>query len=138
MLWGMANYPKLGVLGVVTNNIHGAAQSDRMKAKLGIVGDVGWNERPNQVEFFYGLGNQKMAKAWSNISFFCTILRQEMIDEIGDLNEEDYPMVGSDNEYNARVRCKGWLTGIMTNVFVHHDHHGTLKDVPPWWIKERE
>ncbi len=61
------------------------------------------------------------------VAFFCTILRRELLDDIGLLSEEYGLGYGEDDDYCIRTVQAGWRLGIARNAWVWHDHHATYK-----------
>ncbi len=61
------------------------------------------------------------------IAFFCTILRREILDDVGLLSEEYGLGYGEDDDYCIRAVQAGWRLGIANDAWVWHDHHATYK-----------
>lgn len=114
-------HPDIGLICPVTDNISCAARSTRLATilNLSVKGPPAmyFNNRPS--EFF---------AVRSNVSFFCAVIRREVIDKIGLLCEE-LKFFGSDDDYNDRIRLAGFKTAIATNCFVYHTHRATIKNL---------
>jgi GT2 family glycosyltransferase len=82
-------------------------QASNIQRRLGLLPPVDWNGFLPRLEIISVTGNQKMSSACVNISYFCTMLRRKMVKEIKLLDEGKHPLLGSDNEYNARARNAG-------------------------------
>jgi len=63
-----------------------------------------------------------------NVSMFCAVLRRQMIDEIG-LLDERFTCYGNDDDYNDRIRLAGWKSAVALNCFVRHIHNATKAKV---------
>lgn len=99
----MENDPSLGLIGPETDN------ADSVQRGYGDGGGVSYVD---------GL-----------IAFFCVIVRRVVFTEVG-LLSEDYGLgYGEDNDYCIRVRREGWKLGVARDVFVHHDHHVTYREL---------
>jgi GT2 family glycosyltransferase len=57
---------------------------------------------------------------------FCAIIRREVIEKIGLLDERFF-ILGNDDDYCDRVRLSGSMTGVALNCFVYH-RHGVTKN----------
>jgi GT2 family glycosyltransferase len=61
------------------------------------------------------------------VNGFCYIIKQQVIDKIGLLDEEKYPHYGSEDEYTFTAKSKGFTTKIADNVFVYHKSNQSYK-----------
>ena len=61
------------------------------------------------------------------VAFFCTILRRELLDDIGPLSEDYGLGYGEDDDYCIRAQRAGWRLGIANDAWVWHDHHATYR-----------
>lgn len=72
------------------------------------------------------------------ISFQCAMFRQEMVDEIGLLDEAFLLGLGDDDEYCARARIKyGWKIALALGGFIFHLRRTTFRDIKGY-EKEQE
>lgn len=114
MLDPMIEYKNVGVVGPVTNNI----------------GSVQKKEKEVSGKFY---------PVKSNISYFCTAFRKELIEKVW-LLDENFFNGGEDDDYNDRVRNAGYLVGFTTKSFVYHHHRATRHDpalFPLWKENDR-
>ena len=58
------------------------------------------------------------------VSYWCVLLRRELIDAIGHLDER-YIHYCSDNDYNDRAHKTGWKVVWMRSVYIGHEYHGS-------------
>lgn len=70
----------------------------------------------------------KFAYCDSNVSMFCAMLRRQMIDKIGMLDER-FTCYGNDDDYNDRMRHAGWKAAVALNCFVYHVHKITKDQI---------
>lgn len=63
-------------------------------------------------------------KVCQQLSFWCVLIRRQVIEEVGLLNE-DYVHYCSDNDYCDRVRRRKWKIVWVKSVFLEHKHHGS-------------
>ena len=61
------------------------------------------------------------------VAFFCTIIRRELLDQIGPLSEDYGLGYGEDDDYCIRAQRAGWRLGIANDAWVWHDHHATYR-----------
>ncbi len=60
--------------------------------------------------------------------FFCVIVRKEVIDQIGGLDERFDPGGQDDVDFCLRAKYYGWKIGIAGNVFVFHYGSATFRE----------
>ena len=63
-------------------------------------------------------------KVVSQLSFWCVLLKRQMIDQLG-LLDERFIHYCSDNEYCLRAIKKGWRCVWVKSVYLEHRHHGS-------------
>ena len=86
----------------------------------GIVGPSGKSAGASR----YGKLGQEGVESVSHLSFWCVLLRRQMIDAIGHLDER-YIHYASDTEYCIRAKRCGWQTAWVKAVWLEHEHHGS-------------
>jgi len=69
------------------------------------------------------------------LAFFCTIIRQDCIADVGYLDEAFGIGFGDDDDYCNRARKKKWRLYIHRGVTVVHHHRTTFKAHVPEWEK---
>jgi len=62
-----------------------------------------------------------------SLAFFCVVLRREVIDEVGLLDEGFAPAYGEDNDYAIRMKKAGWEQAICCDVLVKHAEKATTQ-----------
>ena len=102
MLDYMDAHPELGLIGPRTNRCETEQRSD-------------------------GPGEPGIRYTTGLVAFFCTILRRELLEDIGPLSEDYGLGYGEDDDYCIRARQAGWQLGIANDTWVWHDHHATYR-----------
>ena len=64
----------------------------------------------------------------SSISMFCSVIRNELVEKIGLLDERFF-ILGNDDDYCDRVRLAGFKTAVCLNCFVYHKHGMTKNEI---------
>lgn len=67
---------------------------------------------------------ERFGNTRNSISMFCAMVRSEVADKIGLLDERFF-ILGNDDDYCDRVRCAGFKTAVSLHCFVRHDHGAT-------------
>ena len=70
------------------------------------------------------------------LSFFCALLKREVVTRCGYLSEEYACGLGDDDDYCEVVKGAGWELALRTDVTVLHHHRVTFTDVfgPNGWL----
>jgi len=117
----MEKDPKIGILSPLTNKIGSPiCQVDYAIKKWRLPINGNYLKSINELPERFGITT-------SSISMFCAVLRSEVMDKIGLLDERFF-ILGNDDDYCDRARLAGFKTGICLNCFVLHEH-GVTKDV---------
>lgn len=62
--------------------------------------------------------------------FSCVIIKKEVIDKIGLLDEAFSPAFWEDNDYSFRAMYAGYSLAYTNSVFIYHNHSTTSSSVP--------
>ena len=122
-LYGMMeDDPRIGLLSPLTDRIGSAAPRAhnailRNRLPVDGTGYDGINSLPPRFE-----------RAFNNISMFCAMIRQEVVEKVGLLDERFF-ILGNDDDYCDRIRLANYKTGLCLNCFVYHRHGITKNDV---------
>lgn len=114
----MERDPKVGLLSPLTDKIGSPVckvDFAVQKWNLRIYGD--YCEQINRLPERYGITS-------SSISMFCSVIRNELVEKIGLLDERFF-ILGNDDDYCDRARLAGFKTAICLNCFVYHKHSAT-------------
>lgn len=102
----MEKEPKVGIVGPLSSSPH------QWQGQVG-KGGIGWHV----------LGTHQM------LSFFCALLRREVIVQCGYLSEEYRAGLGDDDDYCERVKAVGWGLALRLDLEVQHHHRTTFRAV---------
>lgn len=118
----MENNPNIGLLSPMTDNIgSNGPRASYMIPRYGLLEpDKPFSDVNKLPERFYYCDD--------NVSMFCALLRREMIDKIGMLDER-FTCYGNDDDYNDRIKQTGWKSAVALNCFVYHIHKVTKNQV---------
>lgn len=104
--------PAIGVVGPITNSISGI-QIDK-EARYGSIKEMHKYARAVRKK------NRGETAASPRVAFFCTLIRKEVIDRIGGLDERFSPGNFEDDDFCLRAQLAGFKTVVARDVFVHH------------------
>jgi GT2 family glycosyltransferase len=62
-----------------------------------------------------------------NLAFFCAMMRRDVFDEVGLLDEGFGPGLGDDDDYSMRARAAGYRLALVTDLRIQHDHRSTFR-----------
>ena len=111
------NLTKIGLVGPVSNLVAGrqlVSKSDRAIGNLEAFSKQ------------YYLQNHQHWLHTGFLSFFCCLIKREVIEEVGFLDERFWPGGFEDNDYVLRAEAKGWKSVIAGDTFVYHFGHKTF------------
>ena len=118
----MENYPKVGLLSPLTDNIGSPAPNAREAiAQFNLPVNGGSLEQINGLE-------ERFGNCLDLVSMFCAMIRRETIEKVGLLDERFF-ILANDDDYCDRVRLAGYETGVCLNCFVYHKHEATKNAV---------
>lgn len=123
----MDENPDIGIISPITDNISCLAKWNKMAQFLGlnIKGPPAmyFNSRPSGF-----IVTERL------VSFFCTVVRREVIERVG-LLHEGFIAYGGDDDYCDRVKLAGFKTAIALNCFVYHEHRASVHKLPEAELK---
>jgi GT2 family glycosyltransferase len=64
-----------------------------------------------------------------NLAFFCAMIRRDVIEQIGLLDEAFGPGLGDDDDYSIRARAAGYRLALVTDLRIQHDHRSTFREL---------
>lgn len=64
--------------------------------------------------------NQNQISEFPRVAFLCTLIKKELIEKIGGLDERFSPGNYEDDDYCLRAQIAGYTTIIAKDVFIHH------------------
>jgi GT2 family glycosyltransferase len=106
------SHPEVGIVGPISNSVSGR-QLDK-NAKYESIEDMhnyaAKVKKENKGQFFQ----------FPRVAFLCTLIKKEVIDKIGGLDERFSPGNFEDDDFCLRAQMAGYKTVIATDVFIHH------------------
>lgn len=60
---------------------------------------------------------------------FCMFIRREVIQKVGGLSKEFYPIFFEDTDYSVKASREGYLLGSAAGSYVWHDEHASFKQM---------
>jgi len=120
LLTAMEKNPGIGILSPLTDKIGSPiCQVDFAARKWKLPVDGNYCKEINRLP-------ERFGNTTSSISMFCAVVRNEVVEKIGLLDERFF-ILGNDDDYCDRARLAGFKTGVCLNCFVYHEH-GATKD----------
>lgn len=105
-------HPEVGIVGPISNSVSGR-QFDKNAKYESIEEMHKYAEKvrkENKGQFFQ----------FPRVAFLCTLIKKEVIDKIGGLDERFSPGNFEDDDFCLRAQMAGYKTVIATDVFIHH------------------
>ena len=117
----LASDRKLGLVGPVTNAIANAAKVDAGYASVADLPawTAGWVREHDRESFDIPM-----------LALFCTALPRRVYEEVGPLDERFGIGLFEDDDYNRRVREKGYAVRCARDAFVHHWQMASFRKMP--------
>ncbi len=104
--------PKIGIVGPISNSVSGV-QLDK-NAKYSSIKDMHSYAEKISKE------NKGQVFEFPRVAFLCTLIKKEVIDKIGGLDERFSPGNFEDDDFCLRAQIAGYKTVIAKDVFIHH------------------
>ncbi len=104
--------PEIGIVGPVSNRVSGY---QKLKA-------VDYENIEQMREFAENLSKENEGKYFEfpRVAFLCALIKREVIEKIGGLDEQFTPGNYEDDDYCLRAQLAGFKTVIALDVFIHH------------------
>jgi GT2 family glycosyltransferase/tetratricopeptide (TPR) repeat protein/SAM-dependent methyltransferase len=117
MLRAMRADESIGLVGPCSNNVSG---EQRVPVNYGGLGDL------DGFAWEWGKSNNRQVQDVSRLVGFCLLVRREVIDRIGLLDERFGIGTFEDDDYTLRARQAGFRAVIARDAFVHHAGSATF------------
>lgn len=102
---------ELGLVGPVTNNIGNEARIEVLYANMKEMHDRAWQ---------YTSIHAGERLEVDTVGFFCVVMRREVYEKVGGLDEDFKFGFFEDDDYCRRVRDTGYKVAIADDCFIHH------------------
>lgn len=119
MVKHLENHTRLGMVGPVTNSIGN-------EAKIA----VDYHNLNELEQFAYRYTWNHMGEEFFRVkalALFCTMIRRDVIEQVGMLDEGYKVGMFEDDDYSEAVSAAGWDMVIVDDAFVHHQDGATFK-----------
>jgi GT2 family glycosyltransferase/glycosyltransferase involved in cell wall biosynthesis len=106
---------KIGMVGPMSNLANGLQMDKKIRYKT-----------RNEIHKYADAVNKKNSGEYLNtprIDFLCALIKKEVVDKVGGLDERYSPGNYDDDDYCLRANIAGYKTVVAKNVFIHH--HGS-------------
>jgi GT2 family glycosyltransferase len=112
MVEAAENNPSVGIVGPVSNSVSGV-QVDK---------DAKYSTIEEMFEYAAKVSTANKGKSFifPRIAFLCTLVKKEVIDKIGGLDERFSPGNFEDDDFCLRAQMAGYKALVLQDVFIHH------------------
>ena len=104
--------PKIGIIGPISNYVSGA-QLDKSANYKSV-------EEMHKYAAKIAKENKGKLTEFPRVAFLCTLIKKEVIEKIGGLDERFSPGNFEDDDFCLRAQLAGYQTVIANDVFIHH------------------
>lgn len=104
--------PKNGLVGPISNNISG----------LQIDKEASYQTMDEMLRYAQNITqkNRAVIQEFPRLAFFCTLIKREVFDKIGGLDERFSPGNYEDDDFCMRAQVAGYKAHILRYIFIHH------------------
>lgn len=104
--------PQIGLVGPISNEVSGLQKDENAK----------YNSIEEMHSYAAGVAekNKDEILNFPRIAFLCTLIKKEVIEKIGGLDERFSPGNYEDDDFCLRAQLAGYKTVIAKDVFIHH------------------
>lgn len=122
--------PEIGLVGPITSPCDSWQSVKHLKGKLSIFENLP-EYNNDYVEYGKIVKNQYEGMTYmineGILAFFSTLLKREVVEQVGMLSEDYGVGFRDDDDYAERARKFGWKLVLACDVFVFHNHRTTFK-----------
>ncbi|WP_437187875.1 glycosyltransferase [Planctomicrobium sp. SH668] len=118
LLAGLTSHPEIGLVGPVSNNVSGPQQVE-----------VSYEDETQLDGFAWDWGQQHRGQLvpTERLVGFCLLIKREVIDRVGLLDERFGLGNFEDDDYCRRAAQEGFRCAIVPNAFIHHVGSATFR-----------
>jgi len=103
---------EIGIVGPISNSVSGVQLDKEAKYK-----DI---EEMHKYAKKVSKKNKGKILAFQRVAFLCTLIKKDVINQIGGLDERFTPGNFEDDDFCLRAQIVGFKTIVATDVFIHH------------------
>ncbi|MGE5498606.1 MAG: glycosyltransferase [Syntrophothermus sp.] len=124
--------PSIGLVGPISNRVSGV-QLDK---------DAAYKDVPEMHKYAekISVDNKKRVFEFPRLAFLCTLIKKELIERIGGLDERFSPGNYEDDDFCLRSQLAGYKAAVAQAVFIHHygsksfdsegyDKHNNIREI---------
>ena len=102
--------------------------------RIGIVGSLFKHSTNYQTREHFGETDEKwrLVPIGDTVNFSCTLIKKEMFNKFGLLDENFFLGFGADDDFCRRVFRGGHRLAINMQNIIYHEGRATLKEIPNW------
>ena len=123
--------PKVGFIGPITSPCESWQAIENLRKNNPAFADL--PKYTNNPEEYSRIIREKykleIVESKYQLAFFSTLIKREVVEDIGLLSEEFGIGLGEDDDYCMRAMEKGWKLFLAKDVFVFHNHRTTFKTI---------
>jgi len=98
------------------------------ESKCGLSGPL--TTTPNSWQGKYEKGHSGyVIREKGMLAFFCTMIRRDVIDNVGYLDEDFGVGFADDDDYCRRARLEGYILALVQDLVIPHHHRTTFKEI---------
>jgi len=123
--------PKIGIVGPITSPCTSWQSIENLKNSIPEFSNLPeYNNNPEEYsKIIKKKYDGEIFESKIQVAFFSTLIKKEVIEDIGFLSEEFGVGFGDDDDYCIRAMKKKWKLFLARDVFVFHNHRTTFKKI---------
>jgi len=121
---------KIGIVGPLASPSHGWQDINNLRKKRpDEFSDLpDYNDNPEKYsEIIKNKYSGQSIEVYPNVAFFCTLIKKELLEEVGVLSEDFGLGFSDDDDYCSRSLNAGYKIYLAKDVFIFHNHRTTFK-----------
>jgi O-antigen biosynthesis protein len=121
---------KIGIVGPLASPSHGWQDINNLRKKRPdeFKDLLEYNNDPESyAKLIKDTYDGKSVEVYPNVAFFCTLIKKEVLNDVGVLSEDYGLGFGDDDDYCSRTLDAGYKIYLAKDVFIFHNHRTTFK-----------